>query len=174
MIQTHVADLAGQLAEKVCERAGGRLAKAFFASSGSEGVEAAIKFARAYAARRRTLSRTCVPRADLRGAIADERQFCSEGFGPLLPEIAAIPFWRPGSAGTRTEEPALCGVMARCLCWMKCGPACTEPDLSLPRPNSELSLTWSSWPRPGTLWRSADVGCGVQFGLFVITAGIRS
>src|ERR1700736_1116355 len=42
MIQTHVADLAGQLAEKLCELAGGRLAKAFFASSGSEGVEAAI------------------------------------------------------------------------------------------------------------------------------------
>src|SRR5579863_10019967 len=44
MIQTHVADLAGELAEKLCARAGGRLAKAFFCSSGSEGVEAAIKF----------------------------------------------------------------------------------------------------------------------------------
>src|SRR5580693_10638699 len=51
MIQTHVADLAGELAEKLCARAGGRLSKAFFASSGSEGVEAAIKFARAHTRR---------------------------------------------------------------------------------------------------------------------------
>src|SRR5215467_8276402 len=51
MIQTHVADLAGELAEKLCERAGLRLVRAFFCSSGSEGVEAAIKFARAHTKR---------------------------------------------------------------------------------------------------------------------------
>jgi len=34
MIQTHVADLAGELAEKLCRRAGGRLCRAFFAFSG--------------------------------------------------------------------------------------------------------------------------------------------
>src|ERR1700684_104046 len=56
MIQTHVAALAGELAEKLCQRAGGRLAKAFFASSGSEGVEAAIKFARAHTRRAGILS----------------------------------------------------------------------------------------------------------------------
>src|SRR5438445_12044733 len=44
MIQTHVADLAGELAERLCIRAGGRLNKAFFAFSGSEGVESSIKF----------------------------------------------------------------------------------------------------------------------------------
>jgi len=33
MIQTHVADLAGELAKRLCTRAGGRLSKAFFASS---------------------------------------------------------------------------------------------------------------------------------------------
>src|SRR5438270_6331692 len=47
MIQTHVAERAGELGEKLCRRAGGRLTKAFFASSGSEGIEAAIKIARA-------------------------------------------------------------------------------------------------------------------------------
>jgi len=30
---THVADLAGELAKRLCPRAGGRLSKAFFASS---------------------------------------------------------------------------------------------------------------------------------------------
>src|SRR6201987_819725 len=47
MIQTHVAERAGELGEKLCRRAGGRLTKSFFASSGSEGIEGAIKFARA-------------------------------------------------------------------------------------------------------------------------------
>src|SRR5258708_7274334 len=47
MLQSHVPELAGELAAKLCERSGGRLKKVFFCSSGSEGVEAVIKFARA-------------------------------------------------------------------------------------------------------------------------------
>jgi ornithine--oxo-acid transaminase len=50
-LQSHVSDLAGQLAARLCELAGGRLTKAFFCSSGSEGIEAAIKFARAHTGR---------------------------------------------------------------------------------------------------------------------------
>src|SRR5437879_152827 len=38
MIQTHVAARAGELGERLCRRAGGRLPKAFFASAGSEGI----------------------------------------------------------------------------------------------------------------------------------------
>jgi len=45
MVQTHVAESAGELAEKLCRRAGGRLTKVFFGSSGSEGIEAAINSA---------------------------------------------------------------------------------------------------------------------------------
>jgi len=44
MIQSHAPELAGELAERLCNRAGGNLTKVFFGSSGSEGVEAAIKF----------------------------------------------------------------------------------------------------------------------------------
>src|ERR1700757_1359330 len=47
MLQSHVAASAGELAEALCSRAGGRLMKVYFASSGSEGVETAIKFSRA-------------------------------------------------------------------------------------------------------------------------------
>ena len=47
MLQSHVPDLAGELAERLCAFAGGSLSKVFFASSGSEGVETAIKFSRA-------------------------------------------------------------------------------------------------------------------------------
>src|SRR5438309_10359407 len=93
MIQTHVADLAGELAEKLCERAGGRLSKAFFASSGSEGVEAAIKFARAHTRRPGILSAEHAFHGLTCGALSlMSDKFCSEGFGPLLPDTAAVPF----------------------------------------------------------------------------------
>jgi ornithine--oxo-acid transaminase len=93
MIQTHVADLAGELAEKLCERAGGRLTKAFFASSGSEGVEAAIKFARAHTRRAGILCAEHAFHGLTCGALSlMSDKFWSEGFGPLLPEIAAVPF----------------------------------------------------------------------------------
>ncbi len=42
MLQSHVCDLAGELAERLCHLAGGRLSKVFFCSSGSEGVETAV------------------------------------------------------------------------------------------------------------------------------------
>ena len=93
MIQTHVADLAGELAEKLCQRAGGRLAKAFFASSGSEGVEAAIKFARAHTRRAGILSAEHAFHGLTCGALSlMSDKFWSEGFGPLLADTAAIPF----------------------------------------------------------------------------------
>lgn len=56
MLQTGVPELAGVLGAQLCERAGGKLTKAFFASSGSEGVEAAIKFSRAHTGRVAMLS----------------------------------------------------------------------------------------------------------------------
>ena len=71
MLQSHVSSLAGQLAEKLCARAGGRVSKAFFACSGSEGVEAVIKFARAHQALGHSLCRERFPRPDLRRALAD-------------------------------------------------------------------------------------------------------
>lgn len=48
MLQSHVSELAGELAARLTKLAGGRLSKVFFSSSGSEGIEAAIKFARAH------------------------------------------------------------------------------------------------------------------------------
>ena len=93
MIQTHVADLAGQLAEKLCERAGGRLTKAFFASSGSEGVEAAIKFARAHTRRAGILSAEHAFHGLTCGALSlMSDEYWRGGFGPLLPETATVPF----------------------------------------------------------------------------------
>jgi ornithine--oxo-acid transaminase len=93
MIQTHVADLAGELAEKLCQRAGGRLAKVFFASSGSEGVEAAIKFARAHTRRAGILAAEHAFHGLTCGALSlMSDEFWSQGFGPLLADTGAIPF----------------------------------------------------------------------------------
>ncbi len=93
MIQTHVADLAGELAERLCIRAGGRLNKAFFASSGSEGVEAAIKFARAYTRRTGILAAEHAFHGLTCGALSlMSDEFWREGFGPLLPGAKTVPF----------------------------------------------------------------------------------
>jgi ornithine--oxo-acid transaminase len=93
MIQTHVADLAGELAERLCARAGGRLRKVFFASSGSEGVEAAIKFARAHTRRPGILAAEHAFHGLTCGALSlMSDEFWQGGFGPLLPETTIIPF----------------------------------------------------------------------------------
>jgi ornithine--oxo-acid transaminase len=93
MIQTHVAERAGELGEKLCQRAGGRLTKTFFASSGSEGIEAVIKFARAHAWRAGLLYANGAFHGLTCGALSLMGDpFWKEGFGPLLPETEAIPF----------------------------------------------------------------------------------
>jgi ornithine--oxo-acid transaminase len=93
MLQSHVSDLAGELAKKLCERAGGKLERAYFGSSGSEGVETAIKFSRQYTKRSGILyaengfhGLTC-------GALSlMSNPFWKEGFGPFLPETESVPF----------------------------------------------------------------------------------
>jgi ornithine--oxo-acid transaminase len=93
MIQTHVAERAGELAEKLCQRAGGCVTKVFFGSSGSEGVEAAIKFARAHTARAGLLYAHGAFHGLTCGALSlMGSDFWREGFGPLLPETESIPF----------------------------------------------------------------------------------
>jgi len=93
MIQTHVAELAGELGERLCRKARGRLNKVFFGSSGSEGVEAAIKFARAHTGRVGLLSAQGSFHGLTCGALSlmTDRFWC-DGFGPLLADAAAVPF----------------------------------------------------------------------------------
>lgn len=93
MLQSHVSDLAGDLAEKLCNRAGGRLTKAFFPSSGSEGIEAVIKFARAHTGRDAILSAEGGFHGLTCGALSlTSNPFWREGFGPLLPHTATVEF----------------------------------------------------------------------------------
>lgn len=93
MVQSHVPDLAGELAARLCSRAGGRVGKAFFCSSGSEGVEAAMKFARARTGRNGFVFANGAFHGLTMGALSlmgDD--FWKQGFGPLLAECDAVPF----------------------------------------------------------------------------------
>jgi ornithine--oxo-acid transaminase len=93
MLQSHVAELAGELAERLCNLAGGCLTKAFFGSSGSEGVEAAIKFSRAHTGRPGILCASGGFHGLTCGALSlMSNAFWKEGFGSLLPNIEFIPY----------------------------------------------------------------------------------
>jgi ornithine--oxo-acid transaminase len=93
MLQSHVPEIAGELAAKLCERSGGGLRKVFFCSSGSEGIEAVIKFARACTGRTGMVYASGAFHGLTCGALSmmgDE--FWRRGFGPLLPNMEAVDF----------------------------------------------------------------------------------
>ena len=93
MLQSHIPELAGELAQKLCNLAGGRVRKAFFCSSGSEGVEAAIKFSRAHTGRSGLLYADGAFHGLTCGALSLMGDpFWKQGFGPLLPGTESIPF----------------------------------------------------------------------------------
>ena len=93
MLQSHAPEAAGELAGRLCSKAGGRLTNVYFGSSGSEGIETVIKFARAHTGRAGILHAagsfhglTCGA-LSLMGSL-----FWREGFGPLLPDTAQVSF----------------------------------------------------------------------------------
>jgi ornithine--oxo-acid transaminase len=93
MLQSNVPELAGELAERLCGLAGGGLTKVFFASSGSEGIETAIKFSRANTGRIGLLSCDRAFHGLTCGALSlMDGEYWRKGFGPLLPDTAVVPF----------------------------------------------------------------------------------
>jgi len=93
MLQSHVPERAGELAHRLCKLAGGDLKKVFFCSSGSEGVEAAIKFARVHTKRTGLLYAQGAFHGLTCGALSlmgDE--FWKKSFGPMLPDTDQVPF----------------------------------------------------------------------------------
>jgi ornithine--oxo-acid transaminase len=93
MLQSHVPDLAGELARRLCSLAGGKMAKAFFACSGSEGVESAIKFARKHTHRTALLYADGAFHGLTCGALSLMGDaFWRDKFGPMLPSTEAVPF----------------------------------------------------------------------------------
>jgi len=93
MLQSHVPEIAGELARRLCELAGGDLKKVYFGSSGSEGVEAAIKFARAATDRAGIVYAKGSFHGLTVGALSLMNDaFWRDGFGPLLPDTQGVPF----------------------------------------------------------------------------------
>jgi len=92
-VQIHYSPLAGMLAEALAERLPGALDAVFFASTGAEAVDSAMKFARAATGRARFISCENSFHGVTLGPLSlvgDE--FFKEGFGPLLPGCARVPF----------------------------------------------------------------------------------
>jgi ornithine--oxo-acid transaminase len=93
MLQSHVPELAGDLASRLCERSGGRLQKVFFCSSGSEGIEAVIKFARACTGRSGMVYASGAFHGLTCGALSMMGDaFWRRRFGPLLANIEEVNF----------------------------------------------------------------------------------
>jgi acetylornithine/succinyldiaminopimelate/putrescine aminotransferase/nucleoside-diphosphate-sugar epimerase len=92
-VQLHYSPLAGMLAESLCARLPDALEAVFFASSGAEAVDSAMKFARAATGRPRLISCDDSFHGVTLGPLSlvgDD--FFKEGFGPLLPGCGRVPF----------------------------------------------------------------------------------
>jgi len=92
LVQMDVSTLAGALAEKLLRRAP-YLQKVFFANSGTESVEAALKFARAATGRASLVYCSHAFHGLTYGALSlNGSPLFREGFEPLLPGCIEIPF----------------------------------------------------------------------------------
>jgi ornithine--oxo-acid transaminase len=92
-VQIHYSPLAGMLAEALSQRLPAGLDAVFFASTGAEAVDSAMKFARAATGRPRLISCESSFHGVTLGPLSlvgDE--FFKEGFGPLLPGCGSVPF----------------------------------------------------------------------------------
>jgi len=93
MLQSHVPETAGELASELCKRAGTQLSKVFFCSSGSVGIEAVIKFARARTRRQGIVYARGAFHGLTCGALSlMGNEFWREGFGTMLSDTFEVPF----------------------------------------------------------------------------------
>ena len=93
MLQSHVPNTAGLLAQQLTRRTSSHLTKTFFCSSGSEGIESVIKFARARTRRNGIIYARGAFHGLTCGALSlMGSPFWREGFGPMLPETYEVPF----------------------------------------------------------------------------------
>lgn len=93
LVQLDVSILSGLLAQAILKTTPDNLTKMFFCSSGTESVEAAIKFARYTTKREKIVFCEHGYHGLTMGALSlNGEEIFREGFGPLLPGCSAIPF----------------------------------------------------------------------------------
>jgi ornithine--oxo-acid transaminase len=153
MVQSHVPDLAGELAERLCAGAGEQLKKVFFCSSGSEGVEAAIKYARAHTGRTGLVYASGAFHGLTCGALSLMGDpFWKEGFGPMLSDTHEVPFG---------ELPALEAALAsRKFAALILEPIQSEAGVRIPNPEY-LKQAQSLCRQYGTLFVLDEVQSGL-------------
>jgi len=153
MLQSHVSDLAGQLGERLCDLAGGGLTKAFFCSSGSEGVEAAIKFARVTTRRNGLLCANNSFHGLTAGALSlMSDPFWRDGFGPLLQDSIAVPFGNLEALETQLRSKRFAAFIVE--------PVQSEAGIKIP-PTGYLQAAESFCHRTGTLFVLDEVQTGM-------------
>ena len=153
MLQSHVSHLAGALAERLCDRAGGRLNKVFFASSGSEGIEAVIKFARAHTGRASLLAARGSFHGLTCGALSlMSDDFWRDGFGPLLPEVDTVAFGDPDDLGAWLKRGRYAALILE--------PIQVEDGMRIPSPDY-LRQAQALCRRYGTLFVLDEVQTGM-------------
>ena len=112
MLQSHIPELAGELAQRLCQLAGGRLSKVFFASSGSEGVETAIKFSRAHTGRAGLLCAEDAFHGLTCGALSlMSDDYWRKGFGPCWRTLPSCPSVTCKALEREAGDQALCGLL---------------------------------------------------------------
>jgi len=153
MLQTDVPELAGELARRLCSLAGGGLSKVYFGSSGSEGVETAIKFCRAATGRSGLLyseggfhGLTC-------GALSlMSDPFWRAGFGPMLAGAEHVPFGDLAGLEEKLATRRFAGFITE--------PIQSESGIKLPPPEY-LSSAERLCKRYGTLYVLDEVQTGM-------------
>jgi ornithine--oxo-acid transaminase len=153
MLQSHVSDLAGQLGKRLCDLAGGGLTKAFFCSSGSEGVEAAIKFARVTTGRNGLLCANDSFHGLTAGALSlMSDSFWRDGFGPLLQDSIAVPFGNLEALERQLKSKRFAAFIVE--------PVQSEAGIKIP-PTGYLQAAESLCHRSGTLFVLDEVQTGM-------------
>lgn len=153
MLQSHVPELAGELASGLCARAGGRLQHVFFCSSGSEGVEAAIKFARAHTRREGLLYAEGAFHGLTCGALSMMgADFWKTGFGQMLSGAEQVPWGDPSALEQRLSKRQFAALFLE--------PVQGEAGIRLP-PDGYLETAQAICRRYGTVFVLDEVQTGL-------------
>jgi ornithine--oxo-acid transaminase len=154
MLQSHVPELAGELAARLVKLAGGRLKKVFFCNSGSEGVEAAVKFSRAHTGRNGLLYARGAFHGLTCGALSlMDEPFWREGFGSLLPETEPVAFGDPEALEQRLRTRKFAMFIVE--------PMQSEGGIRVP-PEEYLQHAQTACRRYGTLFVLDEVQTGLH------------
>lgn len=93
LVQLDVSVLSGLLAKEILTTTPDNLSRVFFCNSGTEAVEAAIKFARYQTKRNRIICCDHAYHGLTMGALSlNGEQIFKDGFGPLLLDCGSVPF----------------------------------------------------------------------------------